>query len=1250
MREPTKKELRIGPLQRAGDGSFRRYGGLSDRSSPIAGSRLDFPDLLNLTFDERTIRGRGGVTKISSYLKDASLRVVAAAAGYAEIPHVSTHTANTPAGQLFYLGLGAVIRRYTLSTSATLLNKGHGAGANVQYRIEHVAASGVWRLSMYDTLAAALRTYDVADSEPLGKFRYFEVLVNGNTSVTFRYWDDAGNVTTSATTTALGGMVASTEPTLIGVSESAAATLGTDFLDVSTCEFRWAVEAAGTTRNYVCTTSNKYYIRELPASIYAELNGYYRLNDGTLAGTLADLKGNLTGSLPTQGVTWITTASKIAQGAGLAFNGKQSWIPIRDSGSVFSSIFSAASPNVPRWTLRMVITPEYLPGTTSFPAQMLLWSGTDAANPAPLGVWIDSSGYVNARFRDASGNIDVVYNQVALSSQIGTRLRLNVQRAGTGNGSLRVWIEKDNGASYALMATNCGGAAVTSSTTWSVARHCTSFSFPYTFSTALGGPCTCVIDDVQIVHDNSLTQFLGLGAAYASVSPFAQNGNWSVYAPSSSVPVWFKLDEAAGNVLQNSGWQTTALDARLLPMESYGYLWDAGLVEPATPVPIVGLWKYDRLLRDGSTRREILALSGCTLYAVDRATGATRAVGANFLKGGERYGAAQYKRRKIFAGRNGGQPKWYDGSQAYNLGIRAPQDMAFASATNPGGSIAAATYYIYVTFRRKSLDEASPIESNPSPGFPIVVGAANSKINVIRLPLSPDPQVDQRRVYISATAGGTAYLALTIDDNVTTDTTGVAAYEITAIPTTGVTLDYFNRGEAPAGGPPAVLGDFVFIGGDPAHPARVYRNTPEAIDYWNVSTYFSDCDLNDGDPVTALFTARDRVFADTRDGRGELTLTGDSLAPVLAKKTDLTYGAVGAQALCPIKDGLWAIISGSDVMVTDGFDGRSITSPPDPEAPSIERTVRAWAYNDVRGACCAFDRRRDLLIVSVPGASAQELDFYSRRLYVFSVSLQMWTRWDIPATALCISEDAQDTPSLYGGVNGFVCELDVRPSNEEESQYGDMVPVATRYQLWAQSGDTVTVRTPAGAAVALDVDIYRGACLSHRSSAGRVRNYLICSNDASGVLTLDRAMESPLGSSDVLWVGTPAYYLDLAVDFDDPLSVKVLGWLRAAHGDANTAIAAPGSAAYYGTGVLYNYRFRSTSYPSAFDYLNIVSYDGRYFVATRLGGLARTFRVRLFPTDLNDGVAVQPGSPVPSTYPPHWIEFSLEADDCPHLL
>ena len=52
----------------------------------------------------------------------------------------------------------------------------------------------------------------------------------------------------------------------------------------------------------------------------------------------------------------------------------------------------------------------------------------------------------------------------------------------------------------------------------------------------------------------------------------------------------------------------------------------------------------------------------------------------------------------------------------------------------------------------------------------------------------------------------------------------------------------------------------------------------------------------------------------------------------------------------------------------------------------------------------------------------------------------------------------------------------------------------------------------------------------------------------------------------------------------------------------------------------------------------------------RLGGLARTFRVRLFPTDMNDGETVQPAYPVPSTYPPHWIEFSLEADDCPHLL
>lgn len=89
----------------------------------------------------------------------------------------------------------------------------------------------------------------------------------------------------------------------------------------------------------------------------------------------------------------------------------------------------------------------------------------------------------------------------------------------------------------------------------------------------------------------------------------------------------------------------------------------------------------------------------------------------------------------------------------------------------PGvGTFSAGSYYLAVVFRNSETGLTSAIVNIPT----IAILGANESINITTLPVSPNPQVDTRDVYVTlpgTTAGDGYYLASTVSDNVTTTLT-----------------------------------------------------------------------------------------------------------------------------------------------------------------------------------------------------------------------------------------------------------------------------------------------------------------------------------------------------------------------------------------------------------------------------------------------------------------------------------------------
>lgn len=108
----------------------------------------------------------------------------------------------------------------------------------------------------------------------------------------------------------------------------------------------------------------------------------------------------------------------------------------------------------------------------------------------------------------------------------------------------------------------------------------------------------------------------------------------------------------------------------------------------------------------------------------------------------------------------------YDGTTVTFASIFAPSTIPVATPVIGAGTLAAGTYQIAVTFLN-----ADDEESNPSDTITVTLTGGQNTINLTALPVSTDPQVTARRIYMSLVDGAVLFGNLDVANNTATTAT-----------------------------------------------------------------------------------------------------------------------------------------------------------------------------------------------------------------------------------------------------------------------------------------------------------------------------------------------------------------------------------------------------------------------------------------------------------------------------------------------
>lgn len=1150
--------LQVRPVRAVVD----RFAGLSDRAVPVQLSRIESPDLLNVDLSGRTLKRRLGYSRINSVpFGNASARFDGVNDSV-KIPHLTVYAPGTNA---FYIGFAAVL--WNRGTSATtIICKGFGVGANQFTRIKFDptvnANAGGWTLEIWDAQAAALRTLTVNDGDgltsPQTLFRFLEVYFVTGTPWTVKF---SVKEATAAQVGALAsanmsntlGFSTNTEPFVVGVSESAAGTIGTDYASFSIAELRYFANAGSNPTGIIASASNGYARKEWPpglaitdpsTGVTTNLipTGYWQFNDDDMSGQIKDLSSNANnGQVFQNPPAWSNDAAKVLGQSGLRFNAGVGWIKLTDTAGVFAGVFQATAPNVPRWDLRFIFCPELPGGATTVPDQDLIWFGTNATNPQPLSVTITSDNFV-AKYDDG-GTIRTLTLATSVTSLVGKRVRVAVYRhfGAGGNGDLVLAIAYDPAATFPYLPTTASvsytglasATAGTVGTQLSIGRRATASSLPYTFAGL--GPAYGTFDDLQLVHINSTAFSLGLPFFDA----FSEKDSWAQLSSFCLVKLYLKLNEGAGRVLSvlPSG---SGFTAYVMPEEGDGLRWDLPLVTAWRPPRVTLAFDYRRFLDDGTVKRSLVAICGAGLYDVDRATGAVTPLAANILKGG--LGTiSQYGQRLFFALPNGLRPQVWNGATLDFVGIRAPVDPPTATLKGAGGSFVG-KYWLYVTFR----STVTFAESNPSPGVQLNFTGGNDTIDSMELPTSSDPQVNQRRIWITSSGGAdgsVAYLLTTVDDNVTT-TFGT---DQSAPATSGTTLEYFNNQEAPQGSIVRIHKDYLFVSGNQVYPTRVFRSAFQSPTSFG-PTLFVDLDQDTGNIVTALDRTGDFVLASLRKGAARVFATGDANNPLGFDFLPVDHGSVGPQSFCRTDDQFFYFAE-RDLFTFDGASEANISSPLDyrlqtqqlrfgtaPNLPSIQTTVRDGLNTALRRLINATPRRgRNQIWFAYPSSAVTtrtgDAGTIARNdaVLVFDKSQRVWSKYDLPLETMCEANDSTDDLLLIGGIEGYLCKLDSGTADGLATAYKSTVSGA-----WVATATALPLNTSLAGQNVKGLRITVVHVSTQAVSSSVIADY----SNLGVVLYPEQPLSFTPVVGDLVYIGAIPWYADFIVDHGDPFLVK----------------------------------------------------------------------------------------------------------------
>lgn len=1145
-----------------------RLAGLSDRALPLRLTRIECPKLINVDPSERAVmKRRLGYTRVTSEMyKNASLKLD----GVNDYVRIRHQTAQNPAtGQEWYVGIGVRMTSFPTST-ATVVSKGFNTNVNHNYHIYYDPTlnsnNGGWRGRAWSADTVTYLNLSVNDGDalnvPMGSYRFIELYLIG-TTLTLKVWKYDGTVVGTATDASFGNAaLTNTDDIVVGVSMSAAATIGSDFFPGSVCEFRIFKGAVGTVTSRIATSGNLYYKQEIPDYSISNFTGYWRMNDGTTTNTVADSTSTANhGEIPSNPAAWVSTSSLVIGQSALQFRGTNSFVYLEDkaTAAIISNPFTTtAAGQAARWSVRWCVVPQLAPGESTVRDGVITWAGTDTAIPQPIGLRIVSNQW-EATYRDGGSTVTLTLGGSAAPTTLANlRVRVALSRYSAGASTfgfvvLQVaW--KDGSGNYQTSSTvsaNLASATSTASRHWFLGRHVTSTTIPHTFHT--DGGFYGIIDDFQVIWCNSVSPgaIIGTGWINQPANIFAEILHWSPYKANNLTLCYLKMNEGAGNILQVHSEVGGDFVARLLPETDDGAHWDEGLVVPYRAPEAWMLAPYDRVLADGSTKRTALIGHGCCLSEVDVTTGAAAIVATNIPKG-TRGTHSQYAQQKFIGLDNGRRPIVYDGASCRNLGIMAPVSAPVIGLGAVGGETwtDGATYHAYVTYRNKNNGE----ESNPSPSTSFSPSSGQGVVTVT-IPVSADPQVNQRRLYVTianAGDGSTAYLLKEFDDN-SQVTWGAATSPFTltgiAAPVTSGTEiseddGYFNRREAPQGGLVKVFKDTLFCAGNQVNPTRLYRSDVGAPGYWNwsadptVEGDYVDLDLDSGDPITALATTLDRVLVGLRDGAAAVWNTGDTAQPIGFQIISKDHGPVGPHAVTS-NSYVVHYVSERDIFRTDGSNEENISSPAREDFPSIQNFLRDEVEPTRRRFIVAAEYRnkKQLWFAFTPMDGTR-----NTRTLIYQADLGIWSLYALQLDVVCELEDGNDDPVLYGIVEGYLVKLD-HGHNDGMSPVRGLVTSATDSPpIVNVSGTPFTGLTLHGHKAHIYI-----------KENHQVREAMIYSNSSSAItlysvadVDVDDDGGIDVAAGDLVIVGGITCFADFIIDFGDPIAYKRLQSVRAA--------------------------------------------------------------------------------------------------------
>ena len=1147
--------------------SIQHILGLSNRSTPVQLKPGECPDLLNIELSNRIVESRNGYER----LHESPMRIGSARLDgvndYIRIPHVSAF--GSPTGLVVGVAIQLLVRPVA---ETVFLSKGFGTGADLVFSLSYDPTintnAGGWRGRI--GLGASGVSVTVNDGVVLQipKQRYLVLSNTGvGSAITLSVYDDEGTLVGTGTGSAASTIDASTADIFVGVNTTALNTIGSTFANCRISEIRFA-KTASTDLVAASTT------RELDpqSAAYTACVGYWKLNDGTRTGFLTDTKGASNGVAPQQPAEWILDQTKVIGQSALKFNGGSSWIRLDAQSQPFptaptlSSVFADSTTLNSHWTLRGVFTPLIPSGATTVPDQTIIWFG-GAANPAPVGVRIQSNLWEFV-VRDGSSN---VVKQIGASggtdptSLAGTKVRWMVTRYRPnlgGSETIHASIAYFSGST--ILQANSTTTTLGSAAPDAVSNHIAvgqhiqaasataAFTVPYaTYTSGGDGPMYGILDAVQLVWHPGVQPYIGLGGPLNDpvTGPFTEYSQWSTINSTASIVFDMRLNDQAGNIiyvgsqpLTNAAGQPNGLSnfrfvARLIPEPDNGLQWDVGMVDPWEDIECPGAFQYNRFLADGTRKTSLVALNGSTFYVYDDVTEEFVPAAGGIVRApaGAKATAAVYGQRLYIALPNGLRPYWWDGKNLRLTGIEAPLS-PLAVTTSAGGGTFNGTYWFYVTYVNKDTGD----ESNPSPGIAKTFAGPGDKISAIELPVSPDGQVNCRRVYMTAASGAdgdVAYPLVDINDNTTT--TYSVAQTTPATIDSGAALIYLDNDAAPAASIVAAFHDTVFAGGNSQYPTRVWRSSVGYPTAWNQSSTYVDLDLDIGNPVSGALTLNQFVVFHLRNGYALLWNTGGTVAPIGFNFSNRDHGAVGPQCLAR-NNSQHIFVTARDIFESDGTQDRNLSSPDNPMYPSIEETMRSGLNaSRLSSTSCANYRAKKQYWVCTSSTGSSRND----RVYVLSSSLGitspyyesrvtgLWSVYDLPVDTIAEWEDASGSARLYGVIRGYLCRLDT----------GDYDGIGQGLQMTTTGGDTRNIE---GLSLSADVDRGMRISIYHRATDTIEHGVVADVNADLDTITLFDALDAAPASGDVVWVGAIPWFFDLILSPGVALYRAVMHWLQ----------------------------------------------------------------------------------------------------------